>query len=248
MMKRGGTDQKEMLARLKRGKTTFEVLVHEGLIDDYRSGKLRQIDVVPIQNVFSDISKAEKASDQQLEVAFGTSVVEEVIDIILKEGDVQESESERKERMEAKHQEVISAIQKMCVTSDDKPIPTYRIESALKAIHAHIDIDGDASRQAESFYEKLTEVIPIKRAKTDMEAIITVPLALSGAASTIIRRHCTVQREIYHDRAKYEVEVLECDMLLKDLAKATNGDYEFNIVGQDQHGNAPAHASGSGGK
>lgn len=248
MMTRGGTEQKEMLARIKRGKTTFEVLVHEGLIDDYRSGKLRQIDVVPIQNVFSDISKAEKASDQQLEVAFGTSVVEEVIDIILKEGDVQESESERKERMEAKHQEVISEIQKMCVTTDDKPVPTYRIENALKTIHAHIDMDGDAARQAESFFKKLTEVIPIKRAKTDMEAIITVPLAFSGAASTIIRRHCTVQRETYHERAKYEVEVLECDLLLKDLSKATNGDYEFDIVGEDQHGKAPSHASGAGDK
>lgn len=237
-----------MLARLKRGKTTFEVLVYEGLVQDYRDGKLRQIDVVPIQTVFSDISRALKASDQELEEGFGTNVIEEVIDKILREGEVQESEGERKERMEAKVHEVISAIQKMVTTTDDKPVPATRIENALKSIHARIDIDRDATHQAESFFKKLTEVIPIKRAKTDMEAIITVPIAFSGVVSTLVRKHCTVQRETYSDRAKYEVEVLECDLLLKDLSKATNGNYEFDIVSDTAHGRPSAVSSAAGSK
>lgn len=223
----------EMLVRLKRGKKTFEVLVNEGTVPKYRDGKLKLNDVVVTPTIFINMSKGEKASADLLNSAFETDDVTAVIDTILRTGDAQESAGERKDKMDAKRREVITTIQKNYVSPEGLPLPLMRIENALEQIRVRIDLERDAEHQVEAMAPKLMAVLPMKRAKADFEGIVTVPVHMAGQVASVVRKHARVQRETYGVKAKFEVEVFNYDLLLSELTKATNGDFEFEVVGGD---------------
>lgn len=241
----------EMLVRLKRGKKTYEVMVQEGLVPKYREGNLSISDVVLTPTVFTNASKGEKASADQLQSAFETDDVNAVIDQILRKGEAQESASERKDKMDAKRREIINAIHKGYQSPDGKPIPIPRIENALDTVRPRIDVEQDAERQIDAMSAKLAAVMPMKRAKSGMEGVISVPLHLSGAAASVIRKHARVHREAYGAQAKFEVEFSSQDVLVKELSKATGGDYDLSLsrpTVPNQAASPSAEASGSGGR
>lgn len=221
----------EYLVRYKKGKHTFEVLVNEGAVAKYREGTITSIDdVLQIRTIYTHASYGTKASDEELAEIFGTADEETVLTTILREGDAQESAHERQQKMDAKHQEIITVIQKQYVSPDGHPLPATRIENALAEVKARIEVDVDAERQVASIYSKLCEVMPMKKGAGGMEGTVTVPIALSGVVSTVVRRHATVHRETFSDHAKYFIEIHQYDLLMKDLAHATNGDFQFSLV------------------
>lgn len=220
----------EYLVRYKQGKHTFEVLVNEGTVAKFREGTITNIDdVLQIRNVYTHASYGTKASDEELAEVFGTADEGTVLTTILREGDAQESAHERQEKMDAKHQEIITVIQKHYMTPEGHPLPVTRIENALAEIKPRIDVDVDAERQVASMYSKLSEVMPMKRGVGGMEGTVTVSLELSGVVSTVIRKHATVHREVFGDQAKYFVEIHEYDLLMKDLVHATDGDFQMTL-------------------
>lgn len=73
-----------MLVRLKRGKTTFEVMVEEGMVTKYRDGTEKNISqVVTADVVWVNAGKGKRASDDQLMKAFQTDNVNDIIKQIL---------------------------------------------------------------------------------------------------------------------------------------------------------------------
>ncbi|CAN8070567.1 unnamed protein product [Agarophyton chilense] len=231
----------EMLVRLKKGKTTYEVMVEEGMVAKYRDGTVKRIeDVVVTPVVFTNFSKGTKASSEQLNSSFQTDDVMQIIEQILKKGEAQESAGERKSKMDAKRHEIVSAIQKNYVYLDGCPLPLVRIENALNQIRPRIDVDVDALRQVNAMYQKLSAVMPMKKYRSGLEGTVIVPTHMAGQVSGVVRKHCTVLRETYRDKAKYDVEIHSYELLMSDLARVTKGDFEFNLIT-----NAAAVASSS---
>lgn len=221
------------VVRLKRGKTTFEVMVEEGQVAAYREGKVqRQDDVVTAAVVWTNASQGTTASDEQLMSAFETTDIHTCIDTILRTGDAQESAGERKAKLDGKRQEIIAVIQKTYVAADGKPLPLVRIENALEQIKPRIDVDVDATRQVTAMASKLAAVMPMKKGSGGMGGTISVPAKFAGAAASSIRKHATVLREVYGGSVKYDVEIANYDLLMKDLAKVTKGEFEIALDSQ----------------
>lgn len=232
--------------RLKKGKKTYEVLVVEGMVAKYRDGTVKRIeDVVVTPIVFTNSTKGSKASSEQLSDSFQTSDVMEVIKLILQKGEAQESAGERKSKMDAKRQEIISVIQKNYIAPDGRPLPVVRIENALEQIRPRIDVDVDAERQVTAMYSKLSAVMPMKKNSGGMEGTVIVSTALAGQVSGIIRKHATVLRESYSDKAKYDVDIHSYDLLMKDLARVTKGDFEFSLATNAAAASVPSAAAPS---
>eukprot|EP00171_Calliarthron_tuberculosum_P014680 IDg14680t1 len=103
----------EMLVRLRKGKTTFEVMVEEGKVAQYREGKIRQLsEVLVVDVVWVNANKGKRASADQLTAAFGTDDSMTVLETIVRTGDSQESGGERKQKMSEKRQEVAAYLAK----------------------------------------------------------------------------------------------------------------------------------------
>lgn len=239
-----------MLVRLKKGKKTYEVLVNEGMVNKYRDGSLTKVsDVVITPVVFLNSTKGDKASSEQLKSVFDTDDVNNVIDIILRTGEAQESAGERKDKMDAKRHEIITYIQKNYVTPEGQTLPLVRIENGLNKVRPRIDVDVDAGRQATAMFDKLREAMPMKKKSGEMEGTITIPMKHIGAVNSVVRKHASVLRETYGAQVKLDVDIFAYDLLMKDLAKATKGEFEFKVatpVGQpDQHVGEPANATGN---
>lgn len=222
----------EMLVRLKKGKTTFEVMVEEGKVAQYREGRVRTLNEVLVADVvWVNASKGKRASAEQLSAAFGTEDSMQVLETIIRTGDSQESGNERKQKMAEKRQEVVAYLAKNFIDPASKrALPNTRVENALDQIKARIDPDLDAQRQALALVPKLTPIMAMKRGGAGVAGIVVVPSRLASAASTAMRPHATVQRETFDKSScRFEVDVHAQDPFLAALARATKGDFEFNV-------------------
>jgi len=225
-----------MLVRYKAGKTTFEVLTKEGAAMKFRDGDLKSLDDVCVaREVFSNYSKGERASADQLKSAFDTEDLSACLEAILQKGTVQVSAAERKEKLEKKRLEIIQLLHKYYVEPKTrKPIPVTRLENALTEAKVRIDAEQAAERQVPDIVSKLVSLLPMK--KLSMEVTITVPHKHLGAAGNVLAKYFEVSRENYtSEGCTMEASVVpgEYDTAVKELVKATKGEYTLDIAGQE---------------
>lgn len=232
----------ETTVRLKRGKKTFEVLVNDELLPQFRAGKLRATDVVATPSVFTNMSKGTKASKDDLQTAFKTADADTILTEVLQKGDIPKTATDRKEIADSRRQQVITHLTKSYVGMDGLPIPAARFENALTEIRARID-QRPPDKQADLLMERLKGVLAMKRRAAGMEAVITLPAAMAGTAASTVRKHAVVQRVVYAEAVKFEVEVLAYDALLKDLARISDNEFEFSVVSPTQPPAADAQAA-----
>lgn len=222
----------DMLVRLKKGKTTYEVLVEEGKVAKYRDGTIKDLSQVIVADVvWINASKGKRASAEQLNSSFGTSDVNTIIELIVKTGDSQESDSERKQKLSDKRSEVIAYITKHYVDSKtDKPIPVTRIENALTQTKSKIDPLLPVAKQVTTLLPKLMSVLSMKKGGGNLIGTLSVASKFAGSVGGIIRKHSTVLRENFvRGQCRFEVEVHDQSALISAVQKVTNGEFEFFV-------------------
>ena len=128
------------LVRLKKGKKRFEIACYKNKVLEYRNGTETDLDnVLQIPNVFLNVSKGQTASSQDLEKSFGKKVsVDDIILEILKKGELQVGEKERKDQLERVEREVLDIVSGRLVDPKSKRVyTTGMIEKALGQLSAH---------------------------------------------------------------------------------------------------------------
>ena len=126
--------------RLKKGKKRFEIACYKNKVLEYRSGIEKDLDnVLQIPNVFLSVSKGQTAPTQDLAKAFGPKTsVDDIIQEILKKGEMQVGEKERHAQAERIHNEVIDIVAGKLVDPKTKRVYTAgMIEKALEQLSAH---------------------------------------------------------------------------------------------------------------
>lgn len=224
----------EMLVRLKRGKTTFEVPTNEGSVTKFREKELKSLqDVLVSDEVYTDFKKGSKASKEQLVAAFETDNVNTILEQIVLKGDVQVSAGERKDKLEAKRQEIVAYIHKNYVDPGrGSQVPMTRVDLALAKLKPRIDADQPADRQVTAMMGKLTEILPLRKGNASISGVVTVPSRHMGAASGVVRKYGSVTEEEYGaDGAHYTLEVFDYEAMVRELAKVTKGEYKFAADG-----------------
>lgn len=112
--------------RLKKGKKRFEIACYKNKVLEYRSGVETDLDnVLQIPNVFLSVSKGQTAPTADLQKAFGAKTsTDDIIQEILKKGEMQVGEKERHAQTERLEKEVLDIVAGKLVDPRSKRVYT----------------------------------------------------------------------------------------------------------------------------
>ncbi|KAJ5083011.1 hypothetical protein N7532_012054 [Penicillium argentinense] len=135
------------IVRLKKGKKRFELACYKNKLLEYRSGAEKDLDnVLQVPTVFLSVSKAQTAPSAELNKAFGADTPrDEILQEILRKGEVQVGERERKDILERVEKEVLDIVSGRLVDPNTKRVYTSGMIS--KALDQLSSASGQQQQQ-----------------------------------------------------------------------------------------------------
>jgi len=236
------------IVRLKKGKQTFEVITNEGAVLKYRSGDTAWDQVLVTDTIYKNCGKGDQANEEDIRTAFDMSDMKEVLKNIIEKGELQVSAAERKEAMDKKKKEIIVYLHRNYIDPKSKlPHPIVRLEQALENSKYRVDADGQVVKQSQELIKALLGKLSF--AKSEMEGVLSISHAYSGACANIVHAMAEVKKEDYTaEGVRWEVGVSpgDFDAFIAALNKSTKGDYDFKLAGAQEA--APAEEEKGKGK
>lgn len=153
-----------VVARLESFGERFEILVDPHQAALVRQGEKVDIeDVVAALNVFSNSSKATRASDESLVKVFKTTDFDTVARRIIEKGEIHLTSEQRKEMTEGKRRQVVAFIARNAVNPQTgHPHPPHRIEMAMEEARVNIDPFKHLDEQVKEVVKALRPILPIR--------------------------------------------------------------------------------------
>ncbi|MBU0530400.1 MAG: ribosome assembly factor SBDS [Candidatus Aenigmatarchaeota archaeon] len=186
---------KAVITRISKGSKNFEILVDPDKALEYKKGSPISIDnILAVNEIFTDSKKGERASDADLQEAFGTTDKLKIAENIIKNGQLQLTTEQRRHILEEKKKQIADIIFKQAVDPKTKiPHPVTRILNAMDEVHVNIDPFKSANDQVEQIIDKLRTILPLSIEV--IEVAIKVPIQHAGKASSAIRSISKVKSE-----------------------------------------------------
>ena len=223
-----------VIARLKKGGDTFEVLVDCDQALAYREGKIDDLSsVLATRLVFKDVKLGLKASETEMKKLFHTEDPENVAAEIVKHGEIQLTTEHKNQLREQKRKQIVHFIHRNAV--DPKtglPHPPQRIDAAMQGAKIKVDEFRTVEEQVPEIMIKLRSVIPIKIEVHDVEVVI--PAKYAGNALGSLKRMAKVLTDEWLNdgslKAVIEIPAGIQEEVETELNKITRGDVTINIV------------------
>ncbi len=225
---------KAVIARIKRHGENFEVLVDPYLARNLKEGMdVNFEDLIAIDEVYKDAKKGERASTEDLQKSFGTTDIQEIVKIIIMEGEVQITAEQRKEMLEQKKKQIIDFIARNTVDPrTGTPHPPSRIERAMESARVHIDIFKSVESQVKDIIKTIKPILPIRI--EELEIAIKIPPEHTGKAMNAIYSFGNVTQEEWQKDGSWICIIripagMQGD-LLDMLGKVTQGEAQTKIL------------------
>ncbi len=224
---------KAVVARYKHGKKNFEALVDPEEAYLIRSGAKEEIgDVLAVDEIFTDASKGEKATEEDLTDVFSTTDIGEIARRIIKEGEVQLTAEQRKKKVEEKKKMVIDRIARISINPQtNTPHPHTRIEIAMKEAKVHVDPFKSVDELVSETVKAIRAIIPIKI--EEIAIAIKIPATYAGRVYELKRNFEVMEEEWQKDGsfiALVKVPAGMRDELFSFLNHITKGEVQTKIV------------------
>ncbi|KAG2345321.1 Shwachman-Bodian-diamond syndrome protein [Suillus weaverae] len=164
------------IVRLKKGGKRFEIACYKNKVQEWRNGVETSLDdVLQISNVFMNVSKGEVAKSNDLQKAFGTSTVDDVVKEILKKGEVQVAEKERDHDLASLRKEIATIVAEKCVDpATQRPYPVGMIEKAMAEAGVSVKAGKNAKSQVAETLRLIQghSTLPIQRARMRVRVVL----------------------------------------------------------------------------
>ncbi|MCK5040625.1 MAG: ribosome assembly factor SBDS [Candidatus Aenigmarchaeota archaeon] len=186
---------KTIIAQLKKGKKTFEIMLDFDKYLEWKAKKDIPVDDLIVGDFcFNNISKAERAVESDMKEAFGTLELGKIASQILQKGQIQMTTKERQELQERKRRQIVDFICKEAIDprTNCPPTPTH-IELALKEAHFNVDIFGNIDGQIKEALKKMMSVLPLIIEKDEIE--VKIPIADVPSVQKIVRGSTKILKE-----------------------------------------------------
>ncbi|MFP3172239.1 MAG: ribosome assembly factor SBDS [Acidilobus sp.] len=185
----------------------FEILVKPDEAFKFKEGEKVSIsDVLWSDTIYKDVRRGLKASPDTIRKAFGTDDINAIAERILKEGQIQITEEERRRIIEMKRRQIITYIARNAVDpKSGSPIPEQRIENLFEELRIGVDPFKPVEQQALEAIKRLAMMIPIKVARALIE--VTIPPEYAGRAVGEVKRLGDVKRTTWLDDGSLKVEL-----------------------------------------
>lgn len=168
---------KAITASYEKNGARFELLVDPDAAYAYiekRKPDLKNILVA--EEVYSDAKKGEKAKASDVQKVFATSDIMQILEFILKNGEVQLTTEMRRKKVEERRKQVVAILLREALDPRTKaPHTQIRIEQAMEQARVHIDPFKDPREQLEEVVKALRPIIPMKFEK--VKIAVKVPTA-----------------------------------------------------------------------
>ncbi len=171
---------KEIIARYKAKGKKFEILLNWYKYNEYlkHPDKVDISEIVIGDGLFEDIRRAERAKEKDIKAVFGDKDFYEICKIILKEGEIQLTEEQRKELIEEKRRKIVNFITTHAIDAQTNlPFTPTRVEHALESVKFRVDPLKSVEKQIEEAISALRSVLPIKIESKIYEIRCTLDIA-----------------------------------------------------------------------
>ncbi len=173
----------------------FEILVNPDAALSFKQGRnVEPSQVIAADEVYSDSNKGLRANSENLKKYFGTDDHAKAAMEVLKRGELNLTQDQRKRLTEEKRRAVITTISKNFVDPKTSlPHPPLRIEQAMQEARVTIDPFQDANEQMKVVIEKLRTILPLKSEKVKLQ--VRVAAQYSGQTIGILKNFGDITKE-----------------------------------------------------
>ncbi len=173
-------------ARIKQAGKHFEIMVNLDEALKFKKGEVSSVEAEG-DKIFTDSKKGEVASSSDLKKSFGTENIQEIIEKIIKNGEVLVTQEHRTEEKEKRFKQVVDFLVSNAVDSQTgNPHTAERIRNALE--QAHVDIKNlPIENQITDILQEISKIIPIKIETKKIK--ITIPAIHTGKAYGVINQY-----------------------------------------------------------
>jgi len=180
---------KAVIAKISKNGDEFEIFVNADMAYEYITGKRSDpMSVLESEEIFKDARKGERAAEEKIKKAFGTTDVQKVVETILKSGNVPITTEQRNKLQEEKRKQIINIIATNSIDPrTNAPNPPLRVENAMKEARVTIDPFKGASEQIDDIVKKISMIMPIKFTTAKVEVII--PPEYTNKSYSVLKRY-----------------------------------------------------------
>ncbi len=178
----------DTIARLRVGSHIFETMVDLDSAMKLKKGQEVDLnEVIRDTAIYKDLKKGLHAGSGELQNAFKTNVFEEVVEKIVKKGEIEVTQKFRNEATEQKRKQIIDFLVRNAIDSrTNNPFTPEMIESAMNQAGVKID-KQPVDRQLNTIIKGLSKIIPIKIETKKIS--VKIPAEHTGKAYGIIQEY-----------------------------------------------------------
>ncbi len=187
--------EKAVTARLESHGEKFEVLVDPDLAVRVRQGEQIELeDMVASLNIFSNASRATRASDEALMKVFQTTDFTEIATRVIRKGEIHLTAEQRKQMIADKRRQVITFIARNAINPQTGlPHPPQRIEMAMEEARVNIDLYKHLDELVKETVKALRPLLPIRF--EELRIAVKIPADFAPRAFGEIQTAATIERE-----------------------------------------------------
>jgi ribosome maturation protein SDO1 len=173
----------------------FEVLVNPDSALSFKQGrKVEPSTVIAVDEVYSDSRKGLRASSEKLKLHFGTDDHAKAALEILRQGELNLTQEQRKRLTDEKRKAIIAVISKTFVDPRTLlPHPPTRIDQAMQEARITVDPFQDPNEQMKSIVESLRTILPLKSEKIKLQ--VKVAAQYTGQAIGVLKNYGEILKE-----------------------------------------------------
>jgi ribosome maturation protein SDO1 len=173
---------KAILATYDREGKHFELYVDPDAAYAYLEGIKKDIkNILVAEEVYEDAKKGENAKASDVQKAFGTTDIMNVLEFILKNGEVQLTTEQKRKKQEERRKQILAILLRESIDPrTNAPHTPTRMEAAFEEARILVDPFKDAREQIPDIIKKLRPLLPLKFEK--MLIAIKIPAAFAHRA------------------------------------------------------------------
>ena len=173
----------------------YEILVNPDPALGFKQGRaVEPSQVIVVDEVYADANKGLRASTEKLKQHFGTEDHAKAALEVLRKGELNLTQEQRKRLTEEKRKAVIAIISKNFVDPKTMlPHPPLRIEQAMQEARVSIDPFQEANEQTKGVIESLRTILPLKSER--IRLLVRVSAQYSGQTIGILKNFGEIKKE-----------------------------------------------------
>ncbi|HLQ21175.1 MAG TPA: ribosome assembly factor SBDS [Nitrososphaerales archaeon] len=212
----------------------FEILVNPDPALNFKLGKqIEPSQVIAADEVFSDSSKGLRVGTEKLKKYFKTEDAARAAVEVLRRGELQLTQEQRKKLLDEKRKSIVTMIAKTYVDPRTSlPHPPIRVEQAMQEARISIDPFQDASEQTKMVVEKIRSIIPLKSERVRL--LVRVSPQYSGQTIGVLKNFGEILKEDWGAdgtlSAIVEIPAGSQPGLLEKLGSNTKGAAQATLV------------------